>query len=691
MNKKVLTIIIIIDLLLTGSYMACLFTPVEAEEIEGWSKDIEISHSNAFGQDMVVEGSNIHVVWVERLSENSYIYYKRSHDNGSNWGINIMLMSGTEESWHPSISVWNNNIHVIWEQKIEGPIELMYIKSIDDGKTWEDTKQLTNIPNRSNTLRPSIAINGLNIHVVWQDNIDGHYGIYYMKSINNGESWNNFVLLGNSHYSTNPSIVAMNNNIHVVWGHNDGCKYINSTDNGNNWSNIKILDYNLRGNPYISYWGNEIHVTGDQNQQIYYIRSVDNGKTWDDVIQITDSVGSSIYPTIASSNTKIYIAYMYAYGSDSRIKLAKSEDRGQTWQIMPAITENTINAQDPIVGIGNNNVHITYNSDGYVYYKRTNIQSIAYIDSIKYKVTSYGQELEFIGHGSDSDGKIKEYYWESNLDGYLNHEKTFKSTSLITGNHTILFRVMDDMGVWSDDVFMNISVRGKPIAKIDSIMPNPAKAEEIVFFKGSGETIGNIVEYIWTSNLDGIISTSISFSASDLSIGNHTITFRVKDEIGIWSDNTTSVLTVIGLPIAIARDDSTVEKGTKVQFNGQGSDIDGTIVLFEWDFDGNGIFDWSSRENGLTTYIYNDIGTYNATLRVTDNDGYTSTDVRIITVIEKKEDDHRTDSLVIILIPIGIIIFIIIIIILIVIKKKSALKKYPDLKKQKDQNKEKSE
>jgi hypothetical protein len=74
-----------------------------------------------------------------------------------------------------------------------------------------------------------------------------------------------------------------------------------------------------------------------------------------------------------------------------------------------------------------------------------------------------------------------------------------------------------------------------------------------------------------------------------------------------------------------------------VQFLGQASDEDGNISLYEWDFDGNGIYDWSSSMTGLTEFRYSSEGTYNAVLRVTDNDGFTSTDSIVITV--SKADD----------------------------------------------------
>ena len=105
-------------------------------------------------------------------------------------------------------------------------------------------------------------------------------------------------------------------------------------------------------------------------------------------------------------------------------------------------------------------------------------------------------------------------------------------------------------------------------------------------------------------------------------------------------------------PIAIAGEDTTKKTSQIVQFTGQGTDQDGAITKYEWDFDGNGVYDWYNYENGLYTYYYNNEGVYIATLRVTDNDGLTSTDTVTITIsgvatgelIDPKDDGKDDDS-----------------------------------------------
>ena len=87
------------------------------------------------------------------------------------------------------------------------------------------------------------------------------------------------------------------------------------------------------------------------------------------------------------------------------------------------------------------------------------------------------------------------------------------------------------------------------------------------------------------------------------------------------------------LPTAEAGNDRTVNVGDVVQFNGVGYDPDGSVVLYEWDFDGDGSYDWNNTGTGSTTHIYNAAGTYTAVLRVTDNKGATDTDTVSITVL----------------------------------------------------------
>jgi len=88
-----------------------------------------------------------------------------------------------------------------------------------------------------------------------------------------------------------------------------------------------------------------------------------------------------------------------------------------------------------------------------------------------------------------------------------------------------------------------------PTAYIDSITPDPAtQGVDTVSFTGHGtDPDGSVVAYNWRSSIDGQLSTSSSFTqaASDLSVGTHTIYFKVQDDEGAWSTEDAEDVTIL--------------------------------------------------------------------------------------------------------------------------------------------------
>jgi hypothetical protein len=95
-------------------------------------------------------------------------------------------------------------------------------------------------------------------------------------------------------------------------------------------------------------------------------------------------------------------------------------------------------------------------------------------------------------------------------------------------------------------------VNQPPVACIDSIYPSPATEGNVVCFRGHGtdpDRLDLVVGYNWRStSIDGQLSTSRMFATRDLSVGEHTIYFKVKDRHGAWSEEVSQTLLVKALP-----------------------------------------------------------------------------------------------------------------------------------------------
>jgi parallel beta-helix repeat protein len=130
-----------------------------------------------------------------------------------------------------------------------------------------------------------------------------------------------------------------------------------------------------------------------------------------------------------------------------------------------------------------------------------------------------------------------------------------------------------------------------PIAYIIYITPNPAIKGETISFSGSGsdsDTGGFITSYNWRSNIIGQLSTQSSFTNSNLSIGVHTIFFKVMDNEGAWSTEKTGTVTINAAvnqaPIAYIDEitPNPAQQGEPVIFRGHGIDADGAITAYKW-------------------------------------------------------------------------------------------------------------
>lgn len=175
---------------------------------------------------------------------------------------------------------------------------------------------------------------------------------------------------------------------------------------------------------------------------------------------------------------------------------------------------------------------------------------IAYIVSISPNPSEEGEDVSFSGYGVDYDGEIVSYSWESDIDGVLSNESSFGVSSLSQGTHIISFKVKDDIETWSQPNTTSLEIKATtqnqaPMASIDFIGPNPAKEGETVTFMGLGtDEDGTIISYSWESDIDGLLSTEKSFSTSDMSVGEHTIIFKVKDDMAVWSEPDSSTLVI---------------------------------------------------------------------------------------------------------------------------------------------------
>lgn len=226
--------------------------------------------------------------------------------------------------------------------------------------------------------------------------------------------------------------------------------------------------------------------------------------------------------------------------------------------------------------------------------------------------------------------------WDLNGDDSIDENRqSFNFLYQNYGIYTVNLSVNDSSGKTSTDS-ITISALSSP-SVIASATPNNGSAPlEVAFSATVSDPDGSVVLYEWDFNGDGAFDTSSPSSANAQftyeTSGLYHATLRVTDNDNLV--NTSVIIITIGASPTTSAFASpmTGPAPLQVDLTGDGTDPDGTIALYEWDFNGDGIYDWSSSTTGNTTHLYTSAGIFNATFRVTDNEGLIDTDSVLISV-----------------------------------------------------------
>ncbi|MEF8849030.1 MAG: PKD domain-containing protein [Candidatus Thermoplasmatota archaeon] len=422
-------------------------------------------------------------------------------------------------------------------------------------------------------------------------------------------------------------------------------KILNTDDSSNSFSSIfldSVSNCEITNN-YIENSANGIYLVKSNSNNIennniknnnvgIYFSYSDNNVLKSNIIKDNNANGVSLSST--SANNILYLNDFANNIQSNARDLSSSnqwsyQSQGNYWDDYNGYDTNND-------GIGDSPYVIDSDSQdnyplGYFNTQNVNHKPTAYIDQPtdggKYQKD---KNINFEGHGTDPDEDdfITSYRWVSNIDGQISISNQFQINSLSTGEHTIYFSVKDNHDTWSDEkkVTITLTEEKEPIATISSINPNTAKKGQTIYFNGYGQDPdgGNIIEYQWRSDKEGILSKQKNFQKSLQKTGKHTIYFKVKDDENEWSTEDTqsieiklSTTTEGKKPIPIINCQDTGYKNISLNFDGsQSSDPDGSIKSYYWDFG-----DSKTTSGKKVIHKYTSGGFYNVTLTVTDNQG----------------------------------------------------------------------
>jgi len=246
--------------------------------------------------------------------------------------------------------------------------------------------------------------------------------------------------------------------------------------------------------------------------------------------------------------------------------------------------------------------------------------------------------VTYRSRGQFTGGSIVRYRWDRDGNGTYDTNDSvpadFTWTFNSAGTYNAVLEVQNNLGAVATDICAVTVQRQGPTASA-SATPSNGPVPLAVTLTCAGQTQnGSITRWEWDYEGDGIYDdasiTSGTVSHTYATVGDFSARCRVTDAVGLIG-----VSGIINTTVRPRPQGSPTVTATASRISGIAPvavTLGGTVVgggpirLYEWDFEGDGSFDYSSPTTATVSHSYQAGGIFGPTLRVTDDAGQSSAD-----------------------------------------------------------------
>ncbi len=275
---------------------------------------------------IAADESKVHVVWADGEDGDPDIYYRCFNGTGWQPEVEISNDTGTEIQMKPSIAVSGDNVHVVWAFG-DGlwPIDWDIYYRYFNGTSWQPELEISTDIGRELQWVPSIAVDGDKVHVVWQEYEGGDWDIYYR--LFDGTNWGLEQEISSdavAEWQKHPSVVVNGDRVHVVW-----------------------------------------QELGNWEWDIYYRHF--NGTAWQPELEISTDTAieeDQRHPSVAVEGDRVHVVWADEGGGDYDIYYRYFAEG--SWQPEQEVSiDGGIERQfEPSIQVGGGDVHVVWRDEG---------------------------------------------------------------------------------------------------------------------------------------------------------------------------------------------------------------------------------------------------------------------------------------------------------------------------------------
>ncbi len=377
--------VLIVTLLIIVSSTIAQGSGAETEQIQKISEKSNLSETNNLTQNdndsvypqISSSSDNIYIVWQESVGSygttNYDIFFKKSNDNGDNFGSPINLSDNAGFSEHPQIASVGNLIYVVWVDDSSGEREIMFSKSSDSGKTFSNSIVISR--NSMSPYHVELAAEGQNVYVVWNSfGMETSNIILLSKSNDAGKTFGELTEIGVGDMETYPKIAANADEYYITWdrsenkateillikGHKD-FKMDNITQLGklnNDGIDGGESQVAVDADHVIVSWASNIPV---DKKYVYISSSMNKGNSFTNNIPLSSTNSSNVENILIDDN--LYVVWQDNIDGNQEIFYTKSNTNGTSIYKSINVSNNIGISECPSITVSTSGIHMIWEDD----------------------------------------------------------------------------------------------------------------------------------------------------------------------------------------------------------------------------------------------------------------------------------------------------------------------------------------
>ena len=259
-----------------------------------------------------------------------------------------------------------------------------------------------------------------------------------------------------------------------------------------------------------------------------------------------------------------------------------------------------------------------------------------------------------------TDTAIQFYEWDMDGDGEYEESDIVGNTHTkfytFPGDYNVSVRVTDAHG---EKLVASTLVHIENLVPIINAEVHPSNGQVPLQARYSAIATDNegIAKYEWDFDGDGNYDYNSTTTATTYFIyeqmGKYVAKIRVTDKTGLSTTQSLPTTTIIASSLALptVRANASQSNGSAPLENRFSANLSNTHskrpILWEWDFDGDGTYDYKNEQSPNVNYIYEKAGKYFPKVRVTMDDNLSTTDsaeVNVLNVIKFSRNNDTIDT-----------------------------------------------